>query len=187
MGVQRLGRNLLTLLEHKLIQVGKDGGVEADAVFHQKDKLHPHLIHVMFQIHLILHQLDDGDQQVGVSQPAEHVFERAEVFVDDALRDAVAERRQNHDRNVVVFRLDMPSDIETVVVSRTRHTYYKVERHLFQQFPRLFLRRYLREAGRIAERQGSVFVEYLLRSEEHTSELQSRQYLVCRLLLEKKK
>src|SRR3712207_6976919 len=26
----------------------------------------------------------------------------------------------------------------------------------------------------------------LLRSEEHTSELQSRQYLVCRLLLEKK-
>src|SRR3712207_8908603 len=27
----------------------------------------------------------------------------------------------------------------------------------------------------------------LARSEEHTSELQSRQYLVCRLLLEKKK
>src|SRR3712207_7412668 len=27
----------------------------------------------------------------------------------------------------------------------------------------------------------------LCRSEEHTSELQSRQYLVCRLLLEKKK
>src|SRR3712207_7094490 len=31
---------------------------------------------------------------------------------------------------------------------------------------------------------GTVFGE---RSEEHTSELQSRQYLVCRLLLEKKK
>src|SRR3712207_9020164 len=30
-------------------------------------------------------------------------------------------------------------------------------------------------------------VEFTLRSEEHTSELQSRQYLVCRLLLEKKK
>src|SRR3712207_8901716 len=29
--------------------------------------------------------------------------------------------------------------------------------------------------------------EALSRSEEHTSELQSRQYLVCRLLLEKKK
>src|SRR3712207_8149523 len=28
---------------------------------------------------------------------------------------------------------------------------------------------------------------HFLRSEEHTSELQSRQYLVCRLLLEKKR
>src|SRR3712207_7334881 len=36
----------------------------------------------------------------------------------------------------------------------------------------------------------AAFSEELLfrvRSEEHTSELQSRQYLVCRLLLEKKK
>src|SRR3712207_7951523 len=33
----------------------------------------------------------------------------------------------------------------------------------------------------------ACFVMTLPRSEEHTSELQSRQYLVCRLLLEKKK
>src|SRR3712207_7523632 len=33
----------------------------------------------------------------------------------------------------------------------------------------------------------SSVVALPLRSEEHTSELQSRQYLVCRLLLEKKK
>src|SRR3712207_7389917 len=33
---------------------------------------------------------------------------------------------------------------------------------------------------------GAEACNYLLRSEEHTSELQSRQYLVCRLLLEKK-
>src|SRR3712207_7133794 len=31
-----------------------------------------------------------------------------------------------------------------------------------------------------------ILTEYSPRSEEHTSELQSRQYLVCRLLLEKK-
>src|SRR3712207_8211475 len=34
---------------------------------------------------------------------------------------------------------------------------------------------------------GDVGDHDLRRSEEHTSELQSRQYLVCRLLLEKKK
>src|SRR3712207_7592172 len=34
---------------------------------------------------------------------------------------------------------------------------------------------------------GTVGITANARSEEHTSELQSRQYLVCRLLLEKKK
>src|SRR3712207_7993964 len=34
---------------------------------------------------------------------------------------------------------------------------------------------------------GDGYLSYRERSEEHTSELQSRQYLVCRLLLEKKK
>src|SRR3712207_7872535 len=40
--------------------------------------------------------------------------------------------------------------------------------------------------GREARRRGGA-ARIRLRSEEHTSELQSRQYLVCRLLLEKKK
>src|SRR3712207_7838794 len=34
---------------------------------------------------------------------------------------------------------------------------------------------------------GELRLKHRDRSEEHTSELQSRQYLVCRLLLEKKK
>src|SRR3712207_7018066 len=34
---------------------------------------------------------------------------------------------------------------------------------------------------------GTFLAGIVVRSEEHTSELQSRQYLVCRLLLEKKK
>src|SRR3712207_7412882 len=38
-----------------------------------------------------------------------------------------------------------------------------------------------------AERRGQVACRGRRRSEEHTSEIQSRQYLVCRLLLEKKK
>src|SRR3712207_8802795 len=43
----------------------------------------------------------------------------------------------------------------------------------------------LTERLRILEHQGVL--TRTVRSEEHTSELQSRQYLVCRLLLEKKK
>src|SRR3712207_7431183 len=39
----------------------------------------------------------------------------------------------------------------------------------------------------VRRRRGALGAWQQSRSEEHTSELQSRQYLVCRLLLEKKK
>src|SRR3712207_8414237 len=47
-----------------------------------------------------------------------------------------------------------------------------------------------RPVGRVHRLRGPVDpldLDAGVRSEEHTSELQSRQYLVCRLLLEKKK
>src|SRR5947209_14789900 len=45
-----------------------------------------------------------------------------------------------------------------------------------------------RGSNRIADHRPAVYRAAIFsRSEEHTSELQSRQYLVCRLLLEKKK
>src|SRR3712207_8131520 len=43
------------------------------------------------------------------------------------------------------------------------------------------------DRGRALQGQGGELRRGRERSEEHTSELQSRQYLVCRLLLEKKK
>src|SRR3712207_8659403 len=51
---------------------------------------------------------------------------------------------------------------------------------------------FIRGMMNYGEREAEDFLERLgparsTRSEEHTSELQSRQYLVCRLLLEKKK
>src|SRR3712207_8110415 len=48
--------------------------------------------------------------------------------------------------------------------------------------PKAFAARYLNEGFSGGEKK-----RLEMRSEEHTSELQSRQYLVCRLLLEKKK
>src|SRR3712207_6377644 len=59
-----------------------------------------------------------------------------------------------------------------------------------QPFAHSFLVRFPTEGinldGQDAETLHHGFIRFL-RSEEHTSELQSRQYLVCRLLLEKKK
>src|SRR3712207_6916697 len=53
-----------------------------------------------------------------------------------------------------------------------------IERHPREPFLRIFER-----PENVVEMDQNPW----LRSEEHTSELQSRQYLVCRLLLEKKK
>src|ERR1035437_10769822 len=51
----------------------------------------------------------------------------------------------------------------------------------------LFRSRVAVGAGRGSQRTDLRMPGRNVRSEEHTSELQSRQYLVCRLLLEKKK
>src|SRR3712207_8320893 len=53
--------------------------------------------------------------------------------------------------------------------------------HVVGRDPALALEELLEVVGELADSRPR------LRSEEHTSELQSRQYLVCRLLLEKKK
>src|SRR5439155_25632881 len=60
-----------------------------------------------------------------------------------------------------------------------RHRPHRAQDH------RRHLRRARRTRRRGVQRQGPVAV--CARSEEHTSELQSRGHLVCRLLLEKKK
>src|SRR5947209_9846215 len=58
-------------------------------------------------------------------------------------------------------------------------------------FPYTTLFRSIPEANKLQGKPATYeidqFVPLARRSEEHTSELQSRQYLVCRLLLEKKK
>src|SRR5690606_41920816 len=54
------------------------------------------------------------------------------------------------------------------------------------QFQRTRAQRGLAQA-RIAGQLGRARLAQVVRSEEHTSELQSRENLVCRLLLEKKK
>src|SRR3712207_8504471 len=54
-----------------------------------------------------------------------------------------------------------------------------------QPYPADLGQRHPRRLDEMADR--GVGVVRQPRSEEHTSELQSRQYLVCRLLLEKKK
>src|SRR5258707_11891413 len=80
-----------------------------------------------------------------------------------------------------LFRSDTQTQVVTpettqVVTPKLRRT---VSRGVFEKPPNPFL------TTKCSPSWG--FSSSIRRSEEHTSELQSRQYLVCRLLLEKKK
>src|SRR2546422_3267096 len=72
---------------------------------------------------------------------------------------------------------------------REAHTIAVVGLSPKAQRPSHVVARYLRDAGYriVPVNPGDDAVAGISRSEEHTSELQSRLHLVCRLLLEKKK
>ena len=84
--VQCLLGEHLALLQDELIEVRQCRGVETDRVFHQKDDLHPYALRVVGRIHLILYQLDDGQEQLRVAQPTEHIVDCAQILMGDALR-----------------------------------------------------------------------------------------------------
>src|SRR3712207_8619834 len=81
------------------------------------------------------------------------------------------------------------SPLEFVVVARSDEApadmQAKVLANVLAQAEALMVGRSAADVG--AELETSGLTPEQMRSEEHTSELQSRQYLVCRLLLEKKK
>src|SRR3712207_7708853 len=73
--------------------------------------------------------------------------------------------------------------------SRTKNSFMFSPTSIFRDFVRIACPdRYTRiKRGFVPYGNGCSIKRFPSRSEEHTSELQSRQYLVCRLLLEKKK
>src|SRR3712207_7909978 len=78
-----------------------------------------------------------------------------------------------------LFRSDQETRLFDVVKGETRSMRSKEEAHDYRYFPDPDLLPLEFEDALVARVEAD-------RSEEHTSELQSRQYLVCRLLLEKK-
>src|SRR3712207_9025713 len=82
-----------------------------------------------------------------------------------------------------LFRSDWPTQVRTGVNAGID---MMMEPNAFASFTTTLLAEV--RAGRVSQARIDDAVRRILtRSEEHTSELQSRQYLVCRLLLEKKK
>ncbi|CDD51019.1 conserved domain protein [Bacteroides sp. CAG:875] len=125
--VQGFGGKLLALAEHELVEIGQHGRIEADRIFHEQNHLYANFLDVVLQVHLVLNQFDDGDQQVGISQPAEHVFKNAQVLVFHPFLDAMRKRSQHHQRQMGILPLDVAGNVEGVTIVRTRHADDQVE------------------------------------------------------------
>ena len=150
------------LREDVAVQVRQDGGIEADGVLHEQDHLHAHLADVMVDVHLVLHQLDDGQDEVGIAQPAENIVEDAQVFVLDALRDAVGERSQHHAVDAGELRFHGSRHVEGVVVGIARHADDEIYLHCGQHALGFVGCGHLRERRRIAKAELHVLVVDLL-------------------------
>src|SRR3712207_7889177 len=83
-----------------------------------------------------------------------------------------------------LFRSAQTSALAVDVLGRRIHDAIRPKRERLLEKRR---RENVVDSERRAGRMGDLGNGRDVRSEEHTSELQSRQYLVCRLLLEKKK
>ena len=161
MGVQRLFGEHLALLQHELIQMRQGGRIETDGIFHQQDNLHPHACRVVGGVHLVLDEFDDGKQQLGIAQPAEHIVDGAQILVGYPLGNLAGEWCQDDNRDVRVARLDFRRRGENIPVIHVRHTDNQLEITVLQLRQRLILGRHLREAGRIAQTERRIFVENL--------------------------
>ena len=160
--VEGFGGKLHALLQHEFVQLGQNRGIETDIVFDKNNLLHAPFFDVVIEIHLVFNQLDDGEQQIGVSQPTEYVFKVGKVFIFDARGDAVAEGGEHHEGNVLKLMLDASGNVEGVAIVCARHHNDEVERIALQFRPCLSLSAHLREARRIAQGECGIFIEEFL-------------------------
>src|SRR3712207_9131324 len=82
-----------------------------------------------------------------------------------------------------IYTLSLHDALPIFPVTFDLTTCDKVTRVIYEKV----ISRVMREGDGGRKDEGAKMERQADRSEEHTSELQSRQYLVCRLLLEKKK
>ena len=163
-GIEGFGGKLEALLEHELIEAGEDGRIETDVVLDHQYHTHTRL-DIVLEVHLVLEQLDDGEQQFGVAQPAEDVFEEREVDVLHACRDAMAEGGEHDDGDVVVLELDGLGNLEDILLlcigCARRHDDDEVDVVGFDTLFGLVERRSLDEAGWEAKSQAGIFCKNL--------------------------
>ena len=157
--VEGILQELGVLEQDQLVEFGQVGRVEADRVLDEQDCLHTPLEDVLRGVHVVLDELDDGDDEVRVAVPAEDVVEPRAVLLLDAAVDVLREGGQQRHGNLRMALLDQPGEGEDVGFADVVHRQDEVERIVLgEQRQRFGRRAHARERRRV----GHVQVEVLL-------------------------
>ena len=151
MVVQRLFSKHLALFQYKFIQMRQSRRIETDGIFHQQDNLHTNTGRIVRRIHLVLDQLDYGEQQLRISQPAEHIVDRTQIFIGNPLGYLFREWGEDYDRYIGVMNLDLRRRRKDIAVIHIRHADDQFEVTVFQLSQCLLLCRHLCETRRVTK------------------------------------
>jgi len=116
------------LQQDQFVEFGQVGRVEADRVLDQQNGLHAALDDILLGVHLVLDQLDDRHDQVGVAVPAEDVVESRTVLLLDAAVDVFREGGEQRHGNLRMALLDDLGEREDVQFPHVVHRQDEVER-----------------------------------------------------------
>ena len=117
--------------------------VETNGIFHQQNNLYTDAGRIIRRIHLVFDQLDNSKQQLRISQPTEHIVDRAQIFIGNPLGNLFRERGEDYDRYIGVMNLDLRCRRENISVIHIRHTDDQFKITVFQLGKRLLLCRHL--------------------------------------------
>ena len=143
-------QKLAILHKQYLIQFWQIGRIESNRVFDKQYSLHTTINNIRFGIEFILHQLDDGDNQIGITVPAEYIIDsRTLLFINLAI-NLLRKTCQENNRQIGIQLLNLAREIKHIRLANIIHRQHEIEiRHRLQQLQSLRSRLHTRQRWRV--------------------------------------
>ena len=116
------------LQQDEFVELGQVGRVEADRVLDEQDGLHASFADVLGGVHLVLDELDDGDDELRVAVPAEDVVQSRAVLLLYPAVDVLRKGGQQRHGDIPMALLDDAGEGEDVGLAHVVHGEDEVER-----------------------------------------------------------
>ena len=155
--VQRLAHKFVALLDDNSIEVGQIGRVEPHIVLHQQNRLHADAQNILAGIHAVLEHLDNGQYQVGIPLPAEHIVDGRHIGIHHPPRHLAREGTHQNKRRAGPQLPHPVRESKDIHLANVEHTDNQVEMRIPpQQLHRLKTRAGPRKGWRIGQAQVTV-------------------------------